>query len=237
MTDWITDWNYEEYLTRQPWPMAFAGGEAGLAYANAFADWQNERAVVSLAKNGHDTAAQRELWAKEIPNLTGAQRKAQPRLGELLKTGEGGGMGLTGLPGRGKSRLAGRFVHLLRSVNLPTAYLSATTFLETTTAIVTAEQKTTTAEKYRSRFETAPALIIDDIAVGKTSEFKQTQLHALLEGRHNLAETAPLITIYTSNLAAANLETYMGKAAYSRLIGLCPEEFKITGKDMRKEKA
>lgn len=234
MTHWIDTWEYEEWRSRMPEPLDGDEADAeALDHFAQYAEWVEEKTIVTLAKAGHDSPELRVTWSEEITPTKDQRSFASLVTLALRDTDTNEGVLLFGTVGSGKSRAAGRTAHLLREAGIPTIFVKATQLLDELRDIATDDKRTQSLDDRRKTLATAPALIIDDLGAQRSTEFSREQMTALFDQRYELAQQAPLMTIITTNLTPFELENYLGERAMSRLNGLTTETYEFTGKDLR----
>lgn len=94
-----------------------------------------------------------------------------------------------------------------------------------------ADKDDMTSEKYMLQLRDTPLLMLDDLGVGKSTEWTEDVTHRLINGRYD----AELPTIYTTNLAPKDLDIVIGARMVSRLTELCVR-VNMLGADRRRSK-
>lgn len=92
-----------------------------------------------------------------------------------------------------------------------------------------AERDDMTSEKYMLSLRETPLLLLDDLGVGKATEWTEEVTHRLVSGRYD--DMRP--TIYTTNLAPKDLDQVIGARMVSRLVEQC-DRVSLLGADRRR---
>lgn len=196
----------------------------------AWEQYLKQRAVDLSIRHSHDTEAQRAKWAAPY-SATGQyaqQLEAALRMSTIVTTQQGGAI-LFGDPGRGKSHLSGIATHGLRK-RIPTIWVRVSRLLSELRMAELGEH-VISLEQLMLRTANAPGLILDDLAAGRTTAFREEKLVELLELRCEGGEAR--VTLATTNLAPTALQESLTVRGYSRLRELCPDLIKISGQDLR----
>lgn len=82
-----------------------------------------------------------------------------------------------------------------------------------------------------ARYEAADLLLVDDLGVGKSSEWTEEVTYRLVNSRYEHCRP----TIYTSNVPPAQLSDVLGERVASRLVEQC-QRVTLKGADRRRER-
>lgn len=93
------------------------------------------------------------------------------------------------------------------------------------------ERDDMTSEKYMLTLRETPLLLLDDLGVGKATEWTEEVTHRLVSGRYD--DEKP--SIYTTNLTPAELNVIVGERMVSRLAEQCVR-VQLLGVDRRRVK-
>lgn len=87
------------------------------------------------------------------------------------------------------------------------------------------------SEKYMLQLRETPLLLLDDLGVGKATDWTEGETHRLVSGRYD--DEKP--TIYTTNLTPKELDHVLGARMVSRLVEECVR-VNLVGEDRRRAK-
>ncbi len=129
---------------------------------------------------------------------------------------DGLGLLFIGVQGNGKSHLAAAIVHEVTAKGYTAVFASVPELLSRFRATYDDEAQETEAQLMFG-LRHAALMVLDDIGVGKLTEWKLEKLYEIVDGRYR--DRRP--TVITTNLSPAELEEQVGARAYDRLLEMC----------------
>lgn len=167
-----------------------------------------------------------ELWMQGLPRRFAAPVPLHPAVEGwvddlLLDRAEG--LTLLGATGTGKTHQALTALTFLRCAGLPTLAVNVPELLD--------ECRPGRDPQALMRAQVFPVLLLDDLAVGKVTEWTEETLYRILNRRYEGA----LPTVVTSNLTPPQLQEVIGGRVMSRLTGMT-HQVVLDGPDRRRSR-
>jgi DNA replication protein DnaC len=151
-------------------------------------------------------------------DLEGCKRYVQ-KWEEMRQTGKG--LLFIGNTGSGKTHLAAGIANELIDQGVKVLFIKATDYLKKIKSTYHSNSKSQT--DFTELYQKSPLLILDDLGIGKSSEWSMDELHCLIDYRYSNFKP----TIITTNLALVELDKALDARTIDRILDKNKERFAI----------